>query len=460
MALGKRRRERQAELFVATDGLARSPGHVFYRKLNELLAAEGFDAWVEELCRPKYADGVGRRSIPPGVYFRMLLVGYFEGLSSQRGIAWRCADSLSLREFLGIPLTESTPDHSSLTVIRQRLDLETHAQVFTWVLALAARKKLFSGTVVGIDSTTLEANAAMRSIVRRTTGEDWRAYLKRLMVEQGKATPEDDISDDDLRRFDRQRKDKKVSNAEWESPSDPDARIARMKDGTTHLAYKAEHVVDLETGILLAAEITPADHGDTQTFEDSVHAAQANLNEAAAEASIRTVVADCGYHGGETLATLAEHTTYRTIVAERPRRGRANWRDKPSAIRTAVLGNRRRVRSARGRALLRRRGETVERSFAHVCETGGGRRSWLRGIDQVRMRYLIQAAAFNLGIVLRQLFGIGTPRSLQGFVGAVSAVLTLLQLAYLMFCRDTARLDGIARRPNDSGRSCAVAFTA
>jgi len=190
---------------VATDGLARSPGHVFYRKLNELLAVEGFDPWVEDLCRPTYADGIGRRSIPPGVYFRMLLVGYFEGLSSQHGIAWRCADSLSLREFLGIPLTEATPDHSSLTVIRQRLDRETHAQVFTWVLALAARKKLFTGTTVGVDSTTLEANAAMRSIVRKETGEDWRAYLKRLMVEQGKAKPEDDISDDELRRFDRRR---------------------------------------------------------------------------------------------------------------------------------------------------------------------------------------------------------------------------------------------------------------
>lgn len=215
MALGRRKRERQAELFVATDGLARSPGHVFYRKLNELLAAEGFDAWVEELCRSHYADGIGRRSIPPGVYFRMLLVGYYEGLSSQRAIAWRCADSLSLREFLGIPLTDRTPDHSSLTVIRQRLDLETHSQVFTWVLALASRRKLFTGTAVGVDSTMLEANAAMRSIVRHETGEDWREFLKRLMVEQGAASQDDDISDDELRRFDRSREGKKVSNEEW-----------------------------------------------------------------------------------------------------------------------------------------------------------------------------------------------------------------------------------------------------
>ena len=254
------------------------------------------------------------------------------------------------------------------------------------------------------------------------------------------------------------RQDKKVSNAAWESPTDPDSRLARMKDGTTHLASKAEHVVDLESGVLLAAEITPADHGDPQAFEDSLPAAQANLNEAAAAARIRNVVADRGYHGGEALATIAEHAPYRTVVAERPRRGRSSWRGKRPALRTAVLGNRRRVRSASGKAWLCKRGESVERSFAHVCETGGGRRSWLRGIDQVRMRYLIQGAAFNLGIVLRHLFGIGTPRSLQGLAGVVSALFMLFQLAYLLLRRAIRRLDGIARGGNVSECPRAVAL--
>jgi len=448
MALGRRKRERQAELFVATDGLARSPGHVFYRKLNELLAAEGFDTWVEELCRSRYADGIGRRSIPPGVYFRMLLVGYFEGLASQRGIAWRCADSLSLREFLGIPLTDRTPDHSSLTVIRQRLDLETHSQVFTWVLALASRRKLFTGTAVGVDSTMLEANAAMRSIVRHETGEDWREFLKRLMVEQGVANQDDDISDDELRRFDRSREGKKVSNEEWKSPVDPDSRIMRMKDGTTHLAYKAEHVVDLKSGLLLAAEITSGDRGDTQTVEDSVHAAQAHLNEAQTEREIRDVVADCGYHAADLLTGLAEHTVYRTYFAERPRRGRSSWKKKSTETRQAVLTNRRRVRGARGKKLLKLRGEKVERSFAHVCETGAGRRSWLRGLKQVRMRYLLQAAAHNLGVVLRLLFGVGTPRSLQGGLSAVLTLFGLLQTAWMML--ENLQIDPRAASPRET----------
>ena len=250
--------------------------------------------------------GKGRPSVPPGVYFRMLLVGYFEGIDSQRGIAWRCSDSLSLREFLGIPLDEDSPDHSSLSYIRKRLPLEVHQQVFVWVLAVAQEKKLLKGKTVAVDSTTLEANAAMKSIVRRDTGEDWNEYLTRLMQEEGLVAEGEKPTDEELRRFDKTRKNKKVSNDEWVSETDPESRIAKMKDGTTHLAYKAEHVVDLETELILAAEIYPANQHDTATLEDSVIQAEVHQQEAGSEREIAEVVADKGYHANETITDLGE----------------------------------------------------------------------------------------------------------------------------------------------------------
>ena len=246
MAMGKRA-SRQESLFIATDQLAHSPGHPFYQRLNALLAEAGFDRWVEQRCRQYYEQDEprGRKSIPPGVYFRMLLVGYFENLDSQRGIAWRCADSLALRQFLGVPLDEGTPDHSTLTNTRKRLPEDVFAEVFQFVLKIADEKKLLSGKTVGVDSTTLEANAAMKSIVRKDTGEDWKQYVTRLMREEKVIEPEQEPTDEEIRRYDKKRKNKTVSNAEWESSTDQDARIAKMKDGRTHLAYKAEHVVDL-----------------------------------------------------------------------------------------------------------------------------------------------------------------------------------------------------------------------
>ncbi len=236
MALGKRQ-PRQQELWIPTTQLPPTPGHPFYQKLNRVLEDAGFDGYVEGLCTPYYADTLGRPSIPPGIYFRMLFIGYFEGLDSQRGIAWRCADSRSLQAFLGYGLDQATPDHSSLGKVRQRLPMVVHEQVFAFVLQIADTKGLLRGKTVAVDATYLEANAAMKTIVRRDTGEDWKDYLRRLAAAEGIADP----TDEDLRRFDRQRDDKQVSNADWISPTDPDSRIAKMKDGTTHLAYKAEH---------------------------------------------------------------------------------------------------------------------------------------------------------------------------------------------------------------------------
>ena len=412
MALGRRPEQRQQEMWVATAELPKSEGHVFYRKLNDLLAQSGFDLFVEKLCRPHYHPMLGRPGIPVGIYFRMLLVGYFEGLGSQRGIAWRCSDSLSLRAFLGVPLTEDTPDHSSLTRVRDRLPLEVHAAVFRFVLQAAAEHGLLKGKTVAVDATTLEANAAMKSIVRRDTGEDWNAYLKRLMLEQGLIEPDADPTDEELRRFDKGRKNKRVSNDEWVSQTDPESRIAKMKDGRTHLAYKAEHVIDLETELVLTAEIYPANRADTDTLVDSVLEAQLHLNEAGLEVEIEEAVADKGYHAAETLE-LADDLNLRTYIPEPKYVHGRTWTDKPAEYQRVVYNNRRRTKRAKSKRLQRQRSEKVERSFAHVCETGGARRTWLWGLEKVRKRYLMSAVARNLGLVMRALFGMGTARSLQ-----------------------------------------------
>jgi transposase len=434
MALGKRKREEQG-LWIATTELAKSPGHPFYQKLNGLLAQAKFDSWIEERCRPYYAAKLGRPSIPPGVYFRMILIGYFEGIASQRGIAWRCSDSRSLAEFLGIPLNERTPDHSSLSRVHGRLPLELHEEVFVFVLKLAADKKLLKGKTVGVDSTTLEANAAMKSIERKDTGEDWKEYLTRLANEAGIENP----TDEELRRFDKNRSDKKVSNEQWESPTDPDSRIAKMKDGTTHLAYKAEHVVDLDSEFVLSATITPANHSDAESMVDSVMQAQMNLEAAGSEAKIKDVAADKGYHKVSTLE-LADDLNFRTYVPEPKRKYHYRWIDKPAGQKEATYANRRRVRGNRSKRLQRQRSEKVERSFAHVCETGGARRTWLRGQEKVTKRYLLQVAARNLGLILRKMFGIGTARSLQGLVG-------LFWLLYFAIETLWSHLRTLSRRP-------------
>lgn len=428
MAMGRRKQQRQGSLFFTQAELPRSAGHPFYRQLNRLLAEAGFDHWIEQRCLPFYQpDGTpGRPSLPPGVYFRMLLVGYFEGIDSQRGIAWRCADSLSLREFLGLPLGEQTPDHSTLTLIRRRLPTELFHEVFQFILQLAAAKKLISGQTVGVDSTTLEANAAMKSIVRRDSGEDWNQYVTRLMREDGVIAEDEVPSDEDLRRFDRSRKDKKVSNDEWVSASDPDARITQMKDGTTHLAYKAEHVVDLATDIVLAAEIRPADHADSQTLVDSVTQARLNLQAIGQEPTNTEVVADKGYHAAATLE-LCDHLNLRTYIPERSRPHGSRWTNKPADYERCVINNRRRLGRAKGKRLQRLRSELCERSFAHVCDTGGMRRSWLRGLEDVTKRYLLAVAAHNLGRVMRSVFGVGKPRGL-GASGVWAALVGWLVL--------------------------------
>jgi transposase len=418
MALGKRK-PKQDELFIATSKLVTGPGHPFYTKLNEVLAEAGFDDFVERLCAEYYKEG-GRPGIPPGVYFRMLFIGYFEGLDSQRGIAWRCADSLALRTFMGIALTEDTPVHASMTIIRQRLPESVFDKVFVFVLSLLQDQGLLRGKAVAIDATTLEANAAMKSIVRKDSGEDWKQYLRGLAQAEGIDHP----TEEDLRRLDRKRQDKRVSNEQWESRTDRDSRIAKMKDGRTHLAYKAEHAVDLVSEAIVATTVTFADKSDAQTAPVTLSLAEANLVLAGSETEIAETVMDKGYHDNRLLAQLAQRGV-RTYIPERRQKSRC-WTDKPAEYEAAFRANRRRVRGSKGRRLNRWRSERCERTFAHVCETGGGRRSWLRGQTNASKAHTLKCAAYNLGLLLRKVWGYCKPRNAEAAGAALFFAIVIL----------------------------------
>ena len=416
--MGTRETE-QAPLWIATSDLPASPGHPFYTRLNAILDNAGFDAFVEAQCQRFYAPVMGRPSLAPGRYFRALLVGYFEGMDSERGIAWRAADSLAIRSFLRLGLEDGPPDHSTISRTRRLIDIETHRAVFTWVQQRLVAVGLLKGKTIGIDATTLEANAAMRGIVRRDTGETYEAFLTRLAEASGIKTPTREA----LARFDRRRK-KKTSNTDWTNPHEPDAKIAKMKDGRTHLAHKAEHAIDLESGAIVAVTLQGADQGDTTTIRQTAVAAADQVEDAQAQVDdpqlLEEIVADKGYHSNETMVDL-QAVGIRSYISE-PDRGRRDWSEVPDA-QAPVYANRRRKRGTRGKVLLRARAELVERSFAHVYDTGGMRRTHLRRHENILKRLLIHAGGFNLGLVMRHLFGVGKPRRLQG---APSAALALI----------------------------------
>ena len=406
MAMG-REGERQGDLMVTWGEMPRSPGHVFYDCLQEVLIAGGFDLFVETACQPYYAATMGAPSVPPGRYFRMHMVGYFEGIASERGIAWRCSDSMSLRDFLRLEQREKVPDHSWLSKTRGRLSHEVHETVFGWVLKLVAEQGLVRGKRVGVDASTMEANAALRTIVRREDGRTYREMLRQMAKQSGIETP----SADDLVRIDRARKGKKLSNEEWISRTDPEAKIAKLKDGRTHLAYKPEHAVDLDTGIIVAAVLHPADNGDTTTIEGTLAAAEKHLAQISAAPTPdkpSELVADKGYHSRAVLKDL-DGGAWKTRIAEPKQPGFSRWHGDDKA-RAAVYANRTRLGSAVGKQAMRRRAEIVERSFAHNLDRGGMRRTWLRGRENVHKRYLVHVAGHNLGILMRLLIGAGTPR--------------------------------------------------
>jgi transposase len=439
MAMGKRKKHDQQILFVPTASLPRSAAHPFYSKLNQVLADWKFDEFVEGLCGKFYEEKIGRPSLAPGKYFRLLLIGYFEGIDSERGIAWRCSDSLSLRSFVGYRLDEISTEHSTISRTRRLIDLETHREVFQWVLKVLADHDLVGGKTVGYDATTLEANAAMRSIVRKDTQQNYQDFLTDLAKASGIETP----TREELAKLDRTRKNK-ASNDDWENPHDPDAKITKMKDGRTHLAHKAEHAVDMDSGAVLAVTLQGANLGDTTTIMETVIAATENLRSVADDPRTQQkldenwmseAVADKGYHSNAAMTDLAE-MNIRSYVSE-PDRGRRDWEGKPDA-QAAVYANRRRIRGNRGQRLMRLRGELIERSFAHNYETGAMRRTHLRHHENIAKRLLVHVGGFNLGLVMRRLIGIGKPRRMQGLHARVFALILSLWRFVAAICSISA----------------------
>jgi transposase len=413
MAMGRRRdREQQEALFYASEQVE-TPGHPFYEALNRVLDRAGFDAFCERECAKFYHSELGRPSMAPGVYFRALLIGFFEGIGSERGIAWRVSDSLSLRRFLKYGLAEATPDHVTISRTRRLIDEQSHQAVFTFVLSEVAKRGLLKGKTIGIDATSLEANAAMKSIVRRDTSESYMEYVRRLAKEAGV-----EASDEELRRADRKRKSK-AANEEWKNPHDADAEVTKMKDGATHFAYKAEQAVDLDTGAIVAITTHGGATGDTTsvgtTLPKAGLAIANQIDTPAAEGQykvhaqgLQEVVTDKGYHSDASLQMMAALGVRSYVPVPAQKR---NWEGKPDA-KTAFLANQRRVTGERGKRLLKRRGELLERPFAHQYETGGLRRVHVRGLKNVAKRVLLQAAAFNLALILRSITKSGTPRGM------------------------------------------------
>lgn len=431
MAMGTRKkRQRQENLWYGGE-LAAAPGHPFYARLNEVLDTAGFDRFCETQCASFYHHKLGRPSLPPGQYFRVMMIGFFEGLDSERGIAWRLADSLTLRQFLSIGLDESTPDHVTISRTRRLIDTETHQRIFSWVLARLALSGLIKGKTIGVDSTTLEANAAMKSIVRRDTGESYMAYLERLAEAEG-IEARDAAA---LLRMDRKRQ-KKTSNEDWKNPIDEDAEITKLKDGRTALAYKAENAVDMETGAIVAVTTHGGAAADTTTVTGTVIEAgvavaeliDVKQTESQCEVhpkGVQEVVADKGYHSNDVLIGIAE-LDVRSYIAE-PDRGPRNWDDREME-KQAVYDNRRRIRGNRGKRLQRQRGERIERNFAHQFDTGGLDRLYVRGLDNVHKKFLIQAAACNLALLMRSLYGAGKPRAApEGIIELFLAFLALMK---------------------------------
>jgi transposase len=417
MSMG-RVHHRQADLFVAAADL-RSPGNPFYERLNAALDRHDFDAKVEKLCAPYYADDKeGRPSIPPGRYFRMVMIGYFENLGSERGIAWRCADSFSLKAFLGLGAADTTPTHSALSRIRSRLGREAFDAFHVLVLGILKTEGLVKGELLALDSTTMAANASMASIVRKDTRETYGEFVGRLAEAAGEVVQ----GKEDLARFDRKREDRSSSNQDWKSPVDPEARIARMKDGTTKMAYKAEHVVDAETNAIVTSVLHAADRSDHATAPATVAEADAHLKAVGLTTVGATVIADKGYCSEEFLAGCAT-AAIKTCVAVPKLKGRRRWKGKAKDVRRACAANLRRVRSAYGRGLTRRRGATVEKSFQNVFDRGGQRRTHLRGHENNEKRNLIAVAAHNLGVLMRKLIGKACPRAFAAAAWDLSGLL-------------------------------------
>jgi transposase len=397
------------ELFIACSSLVRPATTPFYAKLDQTLGSFDFAVQARSLCAPAYSDtGRGRPGIDPVVYFKMLMVGFFEDIASERGIAERCSDSISIRAFLGYDLTQTTPDHSTLSIIRQRLGEEIYDKVFVVILRALDKHGLLKGKNVGIDASVIQANAALKSLLNRNTEEAYWEYVRRLASENGI----DPKNAEAVRQFDRKRP-KKMSNEEWVNPHDPDAKIGQTKAGATDMIYKPEHTVDLDTGAILQAEVRLGHEVDQKDLSLHVLQAQENINQAqdaaADSLTIESTTADKGYHAVAEMKQL-QAEGIRTVISDPVKNRKLENLDREDA--RVVRKAKRSAGSKSGKALLRRRGRHLERSFAHILDAGGARRTTLRGLGNLNKRFKVSAAIYNLSQLMRKLFGVGTPKQL------------------------------------------------
>ena len=409
----------QPELFVPSCQLVQPATSSFYVKLDQTLQSFSFAPEVRRLCRAAYDNhGRGRPGVDPVVYFKMLMVGFFENLSSERGIAARCQDSISIRAFLGYDLTGNTPDHSTLSLIRSRLGVKVYDQVFVLILRALQEHGLVKGRNVGIDASVIEANASLKGLVNRQTEEAYWEYVRRLAAENG-IDPKDAEA---VRRFDRKRP-KKMSNQDWKNPHDPDAKIGPTKAGATDMIYKPETTVDLDTGTILKAEVRPGDEPDQKDLATHVLEAQENINEAkdlpAGTLTIESATADKGYHAVEEMGFLQQEGI-RTVISDPViNRNMDKLTDEESKV---VRSARRSAKSKSGKELLRSRGMHLERPFAHILDAGGARRTTLRGSDNLNKRFKFSAAIYNLSQLMRKLLGVGTPKQWAAWGKALFSV--------------------------------------
>jgi transposase len=402
--------EEQREFWVVANELPAATPDGFYKRVSQTLGKIDFAAQVREICRPAYAEAGegGRPGIDPVVYLKMLMVGFFENLRSERAMATRCADSLSIRGFLGYSLTEATPDHSSLSVIRQRLSMPQFDALHLVLLRALRAHGLLKGKHLGIDSSVMEANASLRGLQHRNSEQKYWDYVKALAREAG-VNPEDIKA---VRRFDRQRPGRKTSNRDWVNPHDAEAKVGRTKQGATDMIYKPEHLSDLESGAIIDVQVRPGDAADNdESMAQRVLAAVGTLLEVAPDANPQklgaTVVADEGYFALGQIAEL-QRCGLRTVIAD-PQAARRRA-ELPKEERQTLRRAQAATRSQSGKELLRKRGEHLERGFAHVLDHGGLRRATLRGCENLTKRYLIAALSANLSLLLRTLFGTGTAK--------------------------------------------------
>ena len=411
--------ESQQEFWIETRRLPQATASTFYRKLDETLDSIGFAAGVREICLPAYADSSrgGRPGIDPAVYFKMLMIGFFENLPSERAIASRCADSLSLRAFLGYGLEEATPDHSSLSVIRGRLGTAIYQVAFELVLQGLRQHGLLKGRNLGIDSSVIEANASLRELVHRNTEEQYWEYVKRLAAEAG-IDPTDTKA---VRRFDKKREGRKTSNQEWVNPHDRDAKVGVTKHGACDMIYKPEHITDLDTGVIVAAEVRCGDEGDTVGLAERVLAAGevlARVCEDPMQTKVLTsLTADEGYFAVEEVCCL-QGERVRVVIGD-PHATKRKPDNQDPMVRQVLRKARQAVTSKSGKALLRKRGEHLERSFCHVLDHGKHRRATLRGRKNLTKRQLAAAFTHNLSLLMRHLTGHGTAKQWLAATGGI-----------------------------------------